>query len=98
MYIIIKEAKMQIQITGKNIEVSQALKTITEEKFNKLKNHNANIMRVHIVFEVDKLIHSSRASIHIPGQILNAKSNSENLYKAIDLLLDKVNRQLRDMK
>ena len=48
MYIIIKEAKMQIQITGKNIEVSQALKTITEEKFNKLKNHNANIMRVHI--------------------------------------------------
>ena len=89
---------MQIQITGKNVEVSPALKDITEEKLNRLKKQNTNIMRIHIVFEVDKLIHSSRASVHIPGQILNAKSESENLYKAIDLLLSKLTRQLRDLK
>lgn len=89
---------MQIQLTGKNIEVSQSLKEITEGKLSRLKKHNSNIMRIHVVFEVDKLVHYAKASIHIPGQTLNAKSESENMYKAIDLLLAKINRQLRDIK
>lgn len=89
---------MQIQLTGKNTDISPALKKITEEKLSRLEKHNSNIMRIHVVFEVDKLIHHIKASIHLPGQILNAKSNSENMYKAIDLLLAKINRQLRDLK
>ena len=89
---------MQIQITGKNVEISNALKKISEEKLSKIAKHGLEIMRIHLVFEVDKLVHCAKATIHTPGAIINAKADSENLYKAIDLLIAKINRQLRDHK
>lgn len=89
---------MQIQITGQGVDVSTALKQLTEEKLLKLERHNASIMRVHIVFEVDKLVHSAKASLHLPGQTLHAKGESENMYKTVDIMIEKLDRQLRDHK
>ena len=89
---------MQIQMTGQGVEITPALKKLTDEKLSKLERHNMSIMRVHVVFEVDKLIHCAKADLHLPGQTLHAKSRSENMYKTVDLLIEKLDRQLRDHK
>ena len=72
---------MQIQITSNNFEASEALKTLTIDKLKKIERHKDNIMRIHIVFEVHKLVHCAKATLHLPGSSINAKSESENMYK-----------------
>ena len=89
---------MQIQITGHNFEVSEALKNLVTSKLQKIEKHKSNIMRIHITFEVNKLVHNAKATLSLPGNNINAEGKSENMYKAVDVLIDKIDRQLRDLK
>tara|TARA_Y100001954_G_C15610638_1_gene502670 strand:+ start:324 stop:605 length:282 start_codon:yes stop_codon:yes gene_type:complete len=89
---------MQIQITGQGVEITPALKELTHDKLSKLKRHNMSIMRIHIVFSVEKLIHHATAELHLPGHFLHGKSHSENMYKTVDLLVEKLDRQVRESK
>ena len=89
---------MQIQINGHNFEVTEALSNLVTNKLKKIEKHQNNIMRIHITFEVNKLVHSAKATLSLPGNNINAEGKSENMYKAIDLLIDKIDRQLRDLK
>ena len=85
---------MQIEITGHQFEVTQALRTITEEKLNKLTKYADNINRIHVVFEVDHLDHCARATVHLPGSDVVASHRSEDMYKTLDGLSKKLSRQL----
>lgn len=85
---------MQIQFTGHNLEITPALKSFTVEKFNKLERHFDNINSIHVVFDIQKLSQIAEATIHINKGEVHAKAESDDLYAAIDVLIDKLNRQL----
>ena len=85
---------MQINITGHRIDVTPALRAFTEEKFAKLERHFDHITAINVVFDVEKLRQIAEASILVTKGELHASSESEDLYAAIDLLIDKLNRQL----
>ncbi|MFI4919732.1 MAG: ribosome hibernation-promoting factor, HPF/YfiA family [Legionellales bacterium] len=85
---------MQINITGHRIDVTSALRTFTEEKFDRLERHFDQITAIHVVFDVEKLRQIAEATILVAKDKLHASSESEDMYAAIDLLVDKLNKQL----
>ena len=89
---------MQINFTGHRIEVTTALKTFTEEKFDKLERHFEKIMAINVIFDVEKLRQIAEATVLISKGELHASSESEDMYTAIDSLVDKLDRQLMKHK
>ena len=85
---------MQINITGHHLDVTPALTTFTEENFDKLERHFDHITAIHVVFDVEKLRQIAEATIFVAKAELHASAESENLYAAIDSLIDKLDRQL----
>ncbi|STY30478.1 ribosome-associated, sigma 54 modulation protein [Legionella wadsworthii] len=89
---------MLIHITGHHIEVTPALRTFTEEKFDKLERHFDQIKSINVVLNVEKLRQIAEATIHVNKGELHASSESEDLYAAIDTLIEKLERQLMKHK
>jgi putative sigma-54 modulation protein len=88
----------QIQYTGHNIEVTAVLRDFIANKFKRLNRHAAVITSTHIILTVDKLRQIAEAKLHIPGSEVYAEAESEDMYKTIDLLVDKLVRQLKKYK
>jgi len=83
-----------IQFTGKNVDITPAIRQFTEEKFLRLKRHAENILNIHVTFEVHKLRQTAKAIAHLPNKEIHASMETENLYKSIDGLVDKLTTQL----
>ncbi len=89
---------MNIQITGRHLDITDAIRTFVEKKFAKLEKHFDHITRLQVILAVEKGEHKAEASLQVPGSDLFAHSNAPNLYTAIDLLMEKVDRQLVKFK
>jgi putative sigma-54 modulation protein len=85
---------MQITISGRHLEVTEALNDYVKNKLDRLTNHFDRITGIQVTLSVDKLIQKAEATVHVSGKDLFAESTSEDLYAAIDLLADKLDRQL----
>ena len=94
---------MKILIHGKNLELTDALKKYTESKINKAIHHFKDIVKeadIHLKIEKNKGIafQSAEITIFANGAIIRAEEKSENLYSSIDLVSNKLSRQLRKYK
>ncbi|MCC5872639.1 MAG: ribosome-associated translation inhibitor RaiA [Gammaproteobacteria bacterium] len=85
---------MQINISGHHIDVTEAMRAYVLEKFEKLERHFEHITSIHVILEVEKNRQTAEATIHIKGGELFADATSEDLYAAIDMLIDKLDRQI----
>jgi putative sigma-54 modulation protein len=85
---------MKINITGKNIQITEPLREFTIAKFDKLLKHYSSITSIQVIFDVVKLVQVAEATLHIPNHQIHAKAEAEKMYAAIDLLIDKLNAQL----
>jgi putative sigma-54 modulation protein len=88
----------QIQFTGHNIEISTTLREFTHTKFKRLERYAERITSAHVIFTVDKIRQAAEAKLHLPGTEIYASAESEDMYKTIDLLVDKLARQLSKHK
>lgn len=85
---------MQITITGHQIQVTESLRDYVNEKFERLKRHFDRVMDVHVVLEVEKINQKAEATVQVNGATLFAEDVHEDMYAAIDGLVDKLDRQL----
>ncbi|MGR9115001.1 MAG: ribosome hibernation-promoting factor, HPF/YfiA family [Gammaproteobacteria bacterium] len=85
---------MQISVTGHHIEVTESLKAHVESKFEKLERHFDNVTDVHVILTVEKLNQKAEATVQISGAKLFAEDTQEDMYVAIDNLVDKLDRQI----
>lgn len=89
---------MKLQITGRHLEKSTTINTFITDKFRKLDNFFDYPLNCHVILNVEKNIHSCEAKISITGGQLFATNNSEDMYAAIDGLLDKLVNQAKKHK
>ena len=89
---------MNLHITGHHLEITPAIHEYATEKFNKIKRHFDNVMDVNIILSVEKLKQKAEATIHMSGKDLFAECEDENLYAAIDALVDTMDRQVKKHK
>ncbi|MCK5889834.1 MAG: ribosome-associated translation inhibitor RaiA [Methylococcales bacterium] len=85
---------MQVSVTGHHIEVTDSLKNHVNEKIGKLKRHFDNVTDVHVILTVEKLEQKAEATVQISGAKLFAEDSQEDMYKAIDNMVDKLDRQI----
>lgn len=85
---------MQLSISGHHIDVSDALRDYVTGKLRKLERHYDHITNLHVVLSVEKLDQKAEATAHVSGAELFADAVADDLYAAIDKLLDKLDRQV----
>lgn len=85
---------MQVNITGLHLEVTDALRSYVDEKFERLARHFDRIIAVQVILQVEKLKQKAEATLHVAGREVVANAEHEDMYAAIDLLADKLDRQL----
>jgi len=88
----------QIQFTGHNFEVTTPIRDYVFKKLKRCKKHADLIVSIHIILNVDKLRQIAEAKLHIPGVEIYAQTEADDMYKAIDALIDKLVRQLEKHK
>lgn len=89
---------MRIEIHGQQIEVTQALSDYVENKLARLQRHCDQPLDVRTVLHVDKPDHRAEATIVISSRTLHADATAIDMYAAIDLLADKLDRLLMKHK
>lgn len=85
---------MRYIISGKNIEITKALKEATIAKLSKMEKYFAPDNEAQITMSVQKLRHIIEVSIPIKGNIIRAEVAAESMYTAIDNVVDVLERQL----
>jgi putative sigma-54 modulation protein len=85
---------MQVKITGHHVEVTEALRTHCEEKMAKVKNHFDQAINVNITLEVDNKVQKASANLHASGHDFHAEASETDMYVAIDMMTDKLDRQV----
>lgn len=89
---------MQISVTGQHLDITPALRDYVTSKIERLERHSDKITNVHVVLTVEKLRHMVEATIHTNGANVFANAEDEDMYAAIDALIDKLDRQLKKHK
>ncbi|WP_461480570.1 ribosome hibernation-promoting factor, HPF/YfiA family [Porticoccus sp.] len=85
---------MQMNISGHHLDITDAIKDYVTSKLSKLERHNDRITTTNVILSVDKLIQKAEATVHVSGGEFFADSENEDMYAAIDILVDKLDRQL----
>ncbi|GAA0860236.1 ribosome hibernation promoting factor [Aliiglaciecola litoralis] len=85
---------MQINLTGHHVEITDSLRDYVDTKFTKLERHFDHINNVHVILNVEKLNQKAEATLHLSGAEVFATSEHNDMYAAIDALIDKLDRQV----
>lgn len=87
-------------LTGKNLTLGSRLRSLVEEKFAKLFAHEPHIIRIRVELEYNSNVsgqneHIAKGHIEIRGNDIVVTTESDDLAKSIDLLVERLDRQLR---
>ena len=85
---------MKINITGRHLEVTDGLKDHIGKKLKKIKGHSQDIIEIKIILSVNNITHNVEGSIYLPRTDLHAKCSSNDMYQSIDLLINKLDKQI----
>lgn len=90
---------MQINVSGLKVDVTPALRSYVESKFERILRHFDHLHDVSVTLGVEKLTHKADATLHAAaGKIIHAEAIAEDMYAAIDALADKLDGQIRKHK
>ena len=85
---------MQLNISGRHLDITPALKQHTNQKLSKIKHHFDQVMNINMILEVQKDVQTAEATIHVSGADLFAKAESDDMYASIDKLINKLDSQI----
>lgn len=89
---------MQLNVSGHHVEVTDSLRGYVESKIDRLERHFDLVSDVHCILSVEKLRHKAEAKVNVSGSTIFAETTDEDMYAAIDGLVDKLDRQVRKHK
>ena len=89
---------MRFTISGKNIEVTEGLRTAVQDKIGKLERYFAPETEIHVTLSVEKDRQKIEVTIPMKGNIVRAEQVSNDMYVSIDLVEEIIERQLRKYK
>ena len=95
---------MHIHVNGKNIEITEAIKAYVKEKLGKVVNHYDQIQGIKVILSVIKKRgatgkHVAEVKCTVSsGTVVNVEESAESMYASIDLIADKLDRQVKKVK
>ena len=85
---------MNLNVSGHHLEVTSAIRTYVKSKLQRVSRHFDHVIDAHVILTVDKLRQKAEATLHLRGKDLHCESEQDDLYASIDLLADKLDRQV----
>ena len=85
---------MNLQLTGHHLEITPSIRGYVTSKLERITRHFDNVIDVNVILSVDKLQQRIEANVHVRGRDIFCESIDENMYAAIDNLVDKLDRQI----
>ena len=89
---------MQISVTFRQIEPSEALKNYVTDRLGKFKRYLEGPVEAHVVLGLEKFRHLADVTIDNNGRIIKGKEENTDMYAAIDLVMDKIDMQLKKFR
>lgn len=89
---------MQTSVTFKNIDPSENLKSYAGDKLHRLDKYLDNPAEANVVLWVEKFRHIAEISVSGDRMVVNAKEETNDMYSAIDMALDKLEKQIKKSK
>ena len=85
---------MDITVSGQQVEITPPLRDYVLEKVGRIRRHFDHAITADVVLHVEKKRYTAEANVHAKGAVIHADATSENMYAAVDLLADKLDRQI----
>lgn len=85
---------MNLNLTGHHVEITPALREHVTLKLDRVSRHFDQVTSTHVILSVDKLEQKAEVTLHVKGKDIYANATHADLYAAIDLLADKLDRQI----
>ncbi len=89
---------MNMNYVGKNMEVTDALREVTEKKLGRLDKYFQKDIEGNVTFSTQKNRKIIEVTINLPGTIIRAEESSDDMYASIDRAVDILERQIRKYK
>ena len=89
---------VKMNVTGRTIKVTGAIKDYLEEKITKLEHFNDHIVSANVILSVEKLRHIAEVTLQTAGSTLHVSEETDDLYKSIDSCMDILARKLKKIK
>ncbi len=85
---------MQINISGHHLEITDALREYVNDKFVRLERHFDHITSIQVIISPEPKTHKAESVVRIAGGEVFATAEANDMYAAIDMLTDKLDRQI----
>jgi len=89
---------MQLNVSGHHVEITESLRDYVGAKIEKIARHFDIVSDVQCILTVEKLRHKAEATIGVNGGTIYCDHTEEDMYAAIDGLVDKLERRVRKYK
>ncbi len=85
---------MNLSISGHQLDITPAIREYVTQKLARVLRHFDHIIDTQVILSAAKLRHRAEITVHVPGKDLHCEAIDENLYAAVDALIDKLDRQV----
>jgi len=85
---------MNLNISGRHLEVTPAIAAYVKSKMARIARHFDHVMDTQVMLSVERLKHTAEVTMRLPGKDIHCAADDDDLYAAIDLLADKADRQV----
>lgn len=94
---------MNLTISGHHLELTPAIRDYVQTKLERIKRHFDHVIDVTVILAVEKLPEKEKRqkaeiNLRLRGNVIHVESIAEDLYAAIDTLIDKLDRQVLKYK
>ena len=89
---------MNLNVSGHHLEVTPAIRTYVHSKLERVARHFDHVIDAHVILTANKVKQKAEVTLHVPGKELHCESEEGDLYAAIDVLADKLDRQILKYK
>jgi len=89
---------MRISVTFRHTEPTEALKEYATAKLSKVKKYLEEPVEADVVLTVEKFRHIAEVNVKADGNVFNGTESGADMYSSIDLLADKMERQIKKHK
>ena len=89
---------MQVTVTFRHMDATEGLREYVEEKVARVKKYVDKPIEANVVLSVEKHRNIADISLVVNRVVINGKEETDNMYSSIDLVMDKIERQLRKYK
>ena len=85
---------MHITITGHHLDITDSLRDYVNTKLERLERHFDQVTNIDVILSVEKLRQMAEATVPVNGSKIFANAEDQDMYTAIDALVDKLDRQI----